>query len=609
MAIKSQFDSAKVTSKVSNEHIPHVQNRSLRLVDLSSEHTRNGLHTTIDQTFPITDGSFDLNDANSGLLELEEEYRQALISRQRNAKPFEAEDLTSSHRDTIVDFARRGDEEKVREVLHKRKLRRPASTVGNSDSANDSLGVTDDCGWTALHWSAEGGGASYGGATLTRRRLQVMRALLENIAQGVVVDARDENGATPLTIAVRCGNAEGCRLLLRHGADFNAGDDCGWTPLHWAAGGCRPSPLISTTQGVHRSRRPPGPLAASLSTSFAPVASWWDYELRRGAADAFAPLTDILRLLLRSAPRAGRSAADVRRSSAGGDTPLHVAVVRGQSDAVQMLLGASADAAAANVIGETPLHLAVAAGHTALVPILLAAGAPPPAVDRRGVTVGALWGARVVRLLAQLVQPERAGVPDDSAAAAALDAGLAAWLDARGVRSGAVLAPLPDPAEVLAALDALGCSPPPSEGAQRGAGAAQCGRGSDDGAGVADKKLQLPTAERAGQDTSGAAAALRLVSPRPCSVSDTSPAAAATAAGGQILLGEGDVVEPADDGDGDGDGETGHGLGGDGRRRQEGIKRREGIKEGIKRHWGLDDSDRAVIRRRAAVLRVLCGGE
>jgi hypothetical protein len=367
----------------------------------------------------------------------------------------EIDDFTL-HRDTIVDFARRGDEDKVREILSKTKLRRPAAVVGDDDTANESLSMADERGWTALHWAAEGDGGAYGGSSLTLRRLAVMRALLEYIPQGVKVDARGEYGGTPLMIAVRSGNVEGCRLLLKHGADVNAGDDCGWTPVHWAAGGRRSSPLITSVQGVHRARRPPGPLAASLSTGRAPAVSWWEHELR-GRVDGFAPLTDVLRLLLRRPARA----ADPRRASVGGDTPLHVAAARGQGDALALLLQAGADPAAANAVGETPLHLAVAAGHAAAVAALLAAGAGAHAPDRQGVSPAALCGLRLVRLLKELVQPERAGADEGSPEEARLDRGLAAWLRARGVRGGAVLGPVPDPAAVLAAMHALGCGPAP----------------------------------------------------------------------------------------------------------------------------------------------------
>ena len=53
---------------------------------------------------------------------------------------------------------------------------------------------------------------------------------------GADVNAKDEYGYTPLhqMATMHRGNEEICRLLLERGADPNARDDNGRTPLHWA---------------------------------------------------------------------------------------------------------------------------------------------------------------------------------------------------------------------------------------------------------------------------------------------------------------------------------------------------------------------------------------
>lgn len=59
-----------------------------------------------------------------------------------------------------------------------------------------------------------------------------VRALL---AAGASIEARDEDGRTPLFSAVLGGSIGLVGLLIEHGCDINARDNDGFTPLHYAA--------------------------------------------------------------------------------------------------------------------------------------------------------------------------------------------------------------------------------------------------------------------------------------------------------------------------------------------------------------------------------------
>ena len=63
-----------------------------------------------------------------------------------------------------------------------------------------------------------------------------IEAVKQHLAAGTDVNAKDDNGWTPLHFAVYYGHKEIVELLIAKGADVNAKDNNGWTPLHFAAG-------------------------------------------------------------------------------------------------------------------------------------------------------------------------------------------------------------------------------------------------------------------------------------------------------------------------------------------------------------------------------------
>ena len=82
-------------------------------------------------------------------------------------------------------------------------------------------------GETALHWAQE---------SRDQRNVDedvpVSQWLVEN---GADINARDKHGRTPLLWALMNRNIAGMKILLQLGADPNCADDYGRTPLYWVA--------------------------------------------------------------------------------------------------------------------------------------------------------------------------------------------------------------------------------------------------------------------------------------------------------------------------------------------------------------------------------------
>jgi ankyrin repeat protein len=90
------------------------------------------------------------------------------------------------------------------------------------------------------------------------------------------------------------------------------------------------------------------------------------------------------------------------------NTPLHIAVVQGDADAVMVLLQNSADIDSRGEHGYTPLHEAVEQGHDQIAELLIRYGAKSDIPNGDGITALGLAqtvGSESVRQL--LTRPER----------------------------------------------------------------------------------------------------------------------------------------------------------------------------------------------------------
>ncbi len=236
--------------------------------------------------------------------------------------------------------------------------------------------------------------ADYQPASLLEAVLLGNRSAVENfIALGADVNAAEDDGTTPLMRAVHGRSTDIAKRLIDSGADVTARNRYGVTALYLAArGGDATTTRALLVAGIDANTSLPGGETALMTAarsghsdvvgvlltgsnalaSLADLAGSGSTTERRGYAAESAGYGDTERHSFR------RHRADVNaREQRYGDTALMWAAVAGHVDVVRLLIEAGADVRAVDDEGVTALHLARAKGHTEVASALLAAGANP----------------------------------------------------------------------------------------------------------------------------------------------------------------------------------------------------------------------------------------
>ena len=259
------------------------------------------------------------------------------------------------------------------------------------------------------------GAAAHDGRLIEAAKTGDLNAMRALVSQGVDVNERSGDGATPLHWAVHTENQPAIELLLRSRASVNVSNELGVTPLWLASSngnaaivatllhaGANPNlaPMSGGTPLMLVSRHGDVASAKALIRSGADVntredangqtALMWAVAERRpdvvsvlleAGADVHARSKSSRRVVLLCCPSwAGDSEGTVELEQ-GGLTPLLFSALNGDSASAARLLAAGAAINETAAGGATTLVMAAHRGYGALVRVLLENGADPNAAD------------------------------------------------------------------------------------------------------------------------------------------------------------------------------------------------------------------------------------